>query len=90
MTALLDKGFAVVAPDVFQTGELKGLATQENPKKKGPPPDPKDFDRYPVNTSFAGYTYSYNHPVFANRVRDILTTVLFARDMLKAGSNLIG
>ena len=89
MTALLDKGFAVVAPDVFRAEGV--WLPKENPKKKGPPPDPKDFDRYPVNTGFAGYTYSYNHPVFANRVRDILTTVLFARDMLKAKTiHLIG
>jgi hypothetical protein len=90
--ALLEKGYAVVSPDVFQTGELKGSwPPKQDPKKKGPPPDPKQFDRYPVNTGFAGYTYGYNPPVFANRVHDILTTVLFARDLLKAKTiHLIG
>ena len=89
--ALLEKGYAVVAPDVFLTGELKGNWAKADPKKKGPPPDPKDAERYPVNTSFAGMTYGYNHPVFANRVHDILTSVLFARDMLKAKTiNIIG
>ena len=44
-----------------------------------------------MNTGFAGYTYGYNRPVFANRVHDILTAVLFARDMLKAKTiHLVG
>jgi dienelactone hydrolase len=83
--ALIDKGYAVVAPDVFHTGELKGSwPPKVDPKKKGPDPHPKDFERYPVNTGFAGFTYGYNHPVFANRVHDILTAVAFARDMVGA------
>ena len=33
--ALVDKGYAVVAPDVFQTGELKGSwPPKQDPKKK--------------------------------------------------------
>jgi dienelactone hydrolase len=70
---LLEKGYSVVSPDVFQTGELKGDAP------------------FPVNKDFAGYTYGYNRPVFSNRVHDILTTVLFARDLLKAKTiHLVG
>ena len=46
---------------------------------------------YPVNKSFAGYTYGYNRPVFANRVHDILTSVMFARDLGKAKTiHLVG
>ena len=71
--ALVEKGYAIVAPDVFETGEMK-------PAKA-----------FPVNASFAGYTYGYNRPVFANRVHDILTAVLFARDVLKAKTiHLVG
>lgn len=71
--ALIEKGFAVVAPDVYQTGELKG----EKP--------------FPVNTSYAGFTYGYNRPVFAQRVHDIFTATMFARDMLNAKTiHLIG
>src|SRR5262245_2545551 len=86
VSAQLDKGYAVVSLDAFLTGELKGPvrgneATDNRPKKEavwdGTPP-------YPVNKGFAGYTYGYNRPVFANRVHDILTAIGFARDMLKA------
>ena len=37
-----------------------------------------------VDQTFAGYTLGYNRSTFANRVHDIHTTVLFARDMLNA------
>jgi len=91
--ALVDKGYAVVSLDTFLTGELKGPlpkyeAADQSKKKEavwdGTPP-------YPVNKSFAGFTYGYNRPVFANRVHDILTAVLFARDMLHAKAiHLVG
>lgn len=71
--ALMEKGYAIVAPDVFETGEMR-------------PAKP-----FPVNKEFAGYTYGYNRPVFANRVHDVLTAVLFARDVLKAKTiHLVG
>lgn len=71
--SLIEKGYAVVAMDPFQTGEMK-------PEKP-----------YPVNTSFAGYTYGYNQPVLANRAQDILTATMFARDMLRAKTiHLVG
>lgn len=63
---LLDKGCAIVAGDVFQTGELKG----DKP--------------FPVNPQFAGFTYGYNRSVLANRVHDVLTSVGFAKHMLKS------
>ncbi|HVK13902.1 MAG TPA: hypothetical protein VM597_34485 [Gemmataceae bacterium] len=71
--ALIDQGYAIAAPDVFETGEMK-------PEKP-----------FAVDPRFAGYTYGYNRPVFANRVRDILTAVLFAKDVLKAKTiHLVG
>jgi dienelactone hydrolase len=33
---------------------------------------------------YAGYTYGYNYPLFAQRVHDILTAVGYARNVLKA------
>src|SRR5262249_14597976 len=32
-----------------------------------------------VNQAYAGFTFGYNRPLLANRVRDILTTVAMAR-----------
>lgn len=70
---LLDEGYAIVAPDVFQTGEISSSKP------------------YPVDKTFAGYTFGYNRSVFAHRVHDINTAIMFARDMLKAKSiDLIG
>jgi len=57
---ILDKKGAILALDVFQTGQRKD-------------------DRLAVNQQYAGYTFGYNRPVTANRVRDILTAVAFAR-----------
>lgn len=34
-----------------------------------------------VNKNYPGYTFGYNHPLVANRVRDILAGVAAARDM---------
>jgi dienelactone hydrolase len=34
---------------------------------------------FPVDAKFAGFTYGYNSPVFAQRVDDILTAVRFAK-----------
>jgi dienelactone hydrolase len=76
--SLIDAGYAVIAPDVFQTGELTGrwpLTPDEKKAKSN-----RDETKYPVNKSFVGFIYGYNRPVFANRVHDILTAVAFARD----------
>lgn len=66
---LLDAGFSVVAPDVFGTGELV------------PPGSSTPLRNRKVKTDrqFAGFTYGYNHPLFAQRVHDILTVVSFVR-----------
>jgi dienelactone hydrolase len=76
--ALVEAGYAVIAPDVFQTGELTGRWPLTEAEKKAK--SNRDESKFPVNMQFAGYTYGYNHPVFANRVHDILTSVAFARD----------
>jgi cephalosporin-C deacetylase-like acetyl esterase len=90
--ALVEKGYAIVAPDVFNTGELKGTWYPPEVEAKKKDPDPNtDYSKYPVNKNFLGYTYGYNPPVFSNRVHDILTAVMFARDTLKANTvHLVG
>lgn len=66
---LLDAGFSVCSPDVFGTGELvpTGASTPLRNRKVN------------TNRQFAGFTYGYNHPLFAQRVHDILTLVSFVR-----------
>lgn len=39
---------------------------------------------FAVDKRFAGYTFGYNRPLLANRVRDVLTAVGLARTTLKA------
>ena len=39
---------------------------------------------FPVNPVYAGFTYGYNLAPLADRVRDVLTTLAFARDVMKA------
>jgi len=41
---------------------------------------------FEVNKIYAGFTYGYNRSLFANRVHDVLTTIAFARTVLKAKS----
>jgi hypothetical protein len=57
---VLDAKAAILAVDVFGTGEF-GEASLK------------------VNDKFAGFTFGYNRPLLANRVRDVLTAVACAR-----------
>ncbi len=61
---LVTKGYGILAPDVFLTGEFAGAK-------------PTLFEKR--HTNYAGYTFGYNRPLLANRVRDLLTTVALAR-----------
>jgi hypothetical protein len=62
VAALLKAGFAVGSVDLLLTGEFTadGQPVKESPRVNNP-------------REFAGYTYGYNHPLFAQRVHDILT-----------------
>lgn len=64
---LLARGLAVVSADVLLTGEFL----------------PTDVDiATTVDRGFAGYTFGYNRPLIAHRVRDILTAAACAeRDL---------
>jgi hypothetical protein len=45
----------------------------------------------PVNSTYAGYTFGYNRPLLANRVRDILSAIALARNLSRSGQvDLIG
>jgi cephalosporin-C deacetylase-like acetyl esterase len=61
---LLREGTLVVGADLFRQGRGDG-----------------GTNRVVANPrEFAGYTYGYNHPVFAQRVHDVLSVVRFLRE----------
>ena len=65
---LIDAGFAVMGADLLYQGEFlsPGEEFKETPKVENP-------------RAFAGYTFGYNHTVFASRVHDILTLIAFVK-----------
>ena len=78
---LLDKGFAVLGADLLGQGEFtadgKPLARSRMiPAKK------ENWERY------AGYTFGYNPPLFAQRVRDVLSLAAFARNGKQAAAHV--
>lgn len=74
---LVDAGVAVLAPDVFLTGEFhRGERTTP-----GPLIDPR----------YAGYTWGFNRTLLANRVHDILTALGVAKRLYGADDvDLVG
>lgn len=72
---LLEHKLAIVAPDLFFTGEAM-------PKDK-----PKLFpaQAYHKDIPFAGYVYGYNRSILAERVHDLLTVIRYA-EQLQHGS----
>ncbi|MCO6456869.1 MAG: acetylxylan esterase [Pirellulaceae bacterium] len=65
---LLDSRVSVVGVDLLYQGEFlaDGKPLESTPRVGNP-------------REFAGYTFGFNHAVFARRVHDILTVVAFAR-----------
>ncbi|WP_075096773.1 GDSL-type esterase/lipase family protein [Planctomyces sp. SH-PL14] len=61
---LTGAGITVASIDPFLTGESREAAA----KKAG------DKPLYPVNLQYPGYTFGYNAPLLAHRVRDIVAT----------------
>lgn len=63
---LVDAGTAVIGVDLFMQGEFlaDGKSPERNREVEG-------------NRETAMFTYGYNHPVFAQRVQDVLTTISF-------------
>ena len=72
---LLAAGTAVVGVDLYGQGEFcadgKPMGKNRMRMKQG-----KSGEKF---LDFAGYTYGYNHSLFAQRVHDVLTTVAFLR-----------
>ena len=65
---LLDAGKAVLSADLLYQGEFMG--------------DGKPLAEARASTNpreYAGFTFGYNHPLFGQRVHDILTLISFAR-----------
>jgi len=67
---LLGAGMAVVGVDLFGQGEFT---------PDGKPLDKARLDPNEKRHGYAGYTYGYNHTVFAQRVHDVLSLVGLAR-----------
>ncbi len=78
---LLDAGVSVALPDLLYQGEF--LADGQPVTTTRRVQNPREF---------AGYTLGYNHPLFSQRVHDILTLVAFCRfsKYEPAGVHLIG
>jgi hypothetical protein len=66
---LMSSGYAVAGADLFQQGEFlaDGKPVTSNRKVANP-------------REFAGYTYGYNHPIFSQRVHDLLTVISFCKN----------
>ncbi len=80
---LLDAGRTVVGVDLFGQGEFT---------KDGKPIAKARLNKYSNDSDwakYAGYTFGYNHSVFAKRVHDILSTVAMLRDMKPAQIDLM-
>jgi hypothetical protein len=56
---------AIVAPDVFLTGEYNDGETAPTYAK--------------IDAGYAGYTFGYNRTILGNRVHDILTTIAYVQ-----------
>jgi hypothetical protein len=66
---LLKSGVSIVGADLLYQGEFL---------KDGKPLETVPLVKNP--REFAGYTFGYNHSVFASRVHDILTIITFVRN----------
>ena len=69
VSRLLDAKFAVIAADLFLTGEFAP------DKNGGKSPASSEYEKQ----KYAGFFYGYNRGVLANRVRDLLTEIGYVR-----------
>ncbi len=65
---LLRKGYAVTGVDLFGQGEFLAAGQSEFKNRK-----------VKTERQFAGFTYGYNHPLFAQRVHDLLSVVSYVK-----------
>jgi dienelactone hydrolase len=68
---ILESGAAILAPDLFDTGDAA--------RRSGPPAVMKLLDG--PGRSYAGFAFGYNRSLLAERARDLLTVIAAARDM---------
>ncbi|MBB74050.1 MAG: acetylxylan esterase [Planctomycetaceae bacterium] len=69
VSRLLDAGMSIVGVDLLQQGEF--LKDGKPPKRARKVANPR---------AAAAYTFGYNHALFAKRVHDLLTMVVFVRN----------
>lgn len=83
---LLNAGIGVVGLDLFMQGEF---VTETTPQ---PVVNRINADGADANSVYAGYTYGYNEPLFAQRTQDVLTAVsyLVNHERSPKGVHLIG
>ncbi len=74
---LLAAGVAVIGVDLFGQGEFTADGKPIT-KTRAAGNESQHWDRY------AGYTWGYNHPVFAQRVHDVLSAVALAKHQMHA------
>ncbi|MBN1443284.1 MAG: hypothetical protein JXA90_11300, partial [Planctomycetes bacterium] len=84
--ACLRRGVAILAPDVFLTGEsLAARREKVRAAASGDLPAAAAAELLPVDAqrhgSYVGYTYGYNRTLIAQRVHDVLTAIAFARSL---------
>jgi dienelactone hydrolase len=67
---LVDAGYALLAIDMFDSGEFKSHVPPTRPARRADP-----------NPAYAGYWLGYERSVIASRVHDLLTAIAFAHSM---------
>jgi dienelactone hydrolase len=73
---LLAAGTAVVGVDLFGQGEFTPDGKPVAKARLNPPAN----KAHPELGGYAGYTYGYNHPLFSERVHDILSVISALRN----------
>lgn len=66
---LLDKGTSISCADLFLQGDFLGERVEQLTEQ-----------RLTGTREAAAYTFGYNHPLFAQRVHDVLTLIAYVRD----------
>jgi dienelactone hydrolase len=74
---LLDRGDAVIAPDVLLTGQSQRPSATTRPSIKG-------------EEKFAGYRYGYNCTLLADRAHDLLTVIAYTKSRSPKEIALVG
>ena len=75
ISTLLDKGFAILAADLFGQGEF---TSDGNPIWKAKMNENKHAPASDSWGHYAGFTFGYNRAIFVQRVHDLLSLVAFA------------